>query len=203
MGAMIVMVMSILFIMALMGMTSHFQTSGAGRTFKRVLDIRTAIEAGESGIAEAVTAVRKSMDTGNTTAECTDNWRQSLLSALDTGGSPPQGRRVVPKNAKDMFAAQGLTISDVKVDVIDLFMPRPQPGQSPYDLELPQGVIEFSIEVSGSQPRLINVKKRIRQRRAFYVWIDPTTANANGDIDPTKSLFRLLSNSLGTVIETP
>lgn len=198
---MIVLVMSILLIMALMGMTSHFQTSGTGRTFKRVLDIRTAIEAGESAIGEAVTAVRKSMDTGTSTPECSENWRQLLLSSLESGGSMPSQRTVKAKNAQELYLEQGLAISEVRVDVIDLFLPRPNGGQSVFELELPQGVLEFSVDVTTANARLINVKKRIRQRRAFYVWVDPATANPNGDIDSTRCLFRLLSNSLGTVIE--
>lgn len=199
---MIGMVMVLLGVMALMGFTSHFQTAGTGRTFKRVIDIRTAIEAGESSIGEAVTCVRRSMDTGATTPECSDNWRQTLITALDTNGSPPTDRKVIPKDAKALYTAQGLVISDVTVDVVDLFMPRPVGAQTIYDLELPQGVIEFTVEVGGAQ-RIMIVKKRIRQRRAFYVWVDPSTASSNGDIDPAKSIFRLLSNALGTVIEQP
>lgn len=202
MGAMIILVMSLLLIMALMGMTSHFQTSGAGRTVRRVIDIRTTIEAAESGIAEAVTAVRKSMDTGGSTPECSDDWRSMLLSTLQNPGSLPQGKKVVPKSAKELYAAQNLVVSDVKVDVIDVFLPASTGTAADYNLELPQGVLEFSIEVGGAQ-RIMSVKKRLRQRRAFYVWVDPTTATSAGDIDPTKSIFRLYSNPLGTVIESP
>ena len=199
MGAMIALVMVLLLIMALMGFTSNFQTSTTGRTYKRVIDIRTAIEAGESAIGEAVVQMRKSMDTGQTSAECPDNWRSLLLTALENPGSPPRGKRVVPKDTQALYTAQGLVISDVKVDVIDLFLPKLAPGQNPYELELPQGVIEFAVEVGGAQ-RIMTVKKLLRQRRGFYVWVDPNSS-PNGEIDPNKALFKLLSNPLGTVID--
>jgi hypothetical protein len=200
MGALLVLVMVVVLIMALRGFTSSFQTSGTGRTYRRVLDIRAAIEAGDSAIAEAVTSVRRSMDTGSTTAECADNWRSLLLSALENNGPLARGKRVTPKESKAEYAGMGVSVSDVKVDVIDLFLPRPAAGQSPLELELPQGVLEIAVEVGGAQ-RIMNVKKTIRQRRTFYVWVDPATASPRGDLDASNPLFRLLSNPLGTVIE--
>jgi hypothetical protein len=202
MGAMIGLVMVILMVMALMGFSSNLTTSTTGRTYKRVLDIRSAIEAGESAIGEAVTAVRKSMDTGATTPECGDDWRTLLLNELQNPGTLSRNKKVVPKESRDTFAKQGLVVSDVTVHVIDLFLAQPAPGQSILELELPQGVLEFAVEVGGAQ-RIMNVKKSIRQRRCFYVWVDPSTASPTGDLDPAKSLFYLLSNPLGTVIDQP
>lgn len=198
MGAMIVLVMVVLMIMAMMSMSSSMQTSGTARTYRRVLDVRSAFEAGESAIAEAVGHVRRSMDTGSI-PEVPDDYRQTLLAALENNGPLFTGKTVVPAKARQAFAGL-FPISDVKVDLVDVYLPRPQPGQSANDLELPQGILEFTVEVSGAQ-KVMAVKRQIRQRRLFYVYADPSTLGPNGELNPAVARFTLHSHPLGTVID--
>lgn len=198
MGAMIVLVMVILLIMGMMSMSSSMQTSGTGRTYRRVLDVRSALEVGESAICEAVTIVRRSMDRG-AVQETADNYRQTLLAALENGGPLFTARVIRPEKTRQMFAGW-FPASDVRVDLVDVYLPRLQPGQSANDLELPQGILEFIVEVGGAQ-KLMAVKRQIRQRRLFYVWADPTTLGPNGELDPASAQFTLHSHALGTVID--
>jgi hypothetical protein len=197
MGAMIVLVIVIMLIMAMLGMTSHMQASGTSRTYRRVLDMRTAIEIGESAIGEAVTYVRQSMDTGQP-GQAGENWRQLLMSSLESGSPPPE-KKVVPVLTRARHT--GLTISDVRIRMVDQYLPRPTAGQTLNDLELPQGVLEFAVDVSGAQ-KIMSVKRQVRQRRAFYITVDPTTAAPNGDLDTANATFTLTTNPLGTVIES-
>lgn len=198
MGAMIVLVMVVLLIMGMMSMSSSMQTSGTARTYRRVLDVRSALEIGESAIAEAVSAVRRSMDSGPV-AGVADNYRQTLLSALENDGPLFTGKTVVPAKTRQAFAGL-FPVGDVKVALVDIYLPRPQAGQSANDLDLPQGILEFTVEVGGAQ-KVMSVKRQIRQRRLFYVYADPSTLGPNGELNPAVALFTLHSHPLGTVID--
>jgi hypothetical protein len=198
MGAMIVLVMVILLIMGMMSMSSSMQTSGTARTYRRVLDVRSALEVGESAISEAVTIVRRSMDRGSV-PESADNYRQTLLSALENDGPLFTAKIIKPERTRATFAGW-FPVSDVKIDLVDAYLPRPQPGQSANDLDLPQGILEFTVEVGGAQ-KMMAVKRQIRQRRLFYVWADPATLGPNGELDPASAQFTLHSHALGTVID--
>jgi hypothetical protein len=201
MGAMLVMVMLILILMAMMGFSSFFQSSGTARTYSRVQDMRSTIEAGDSAIAEVVVYIRQSMDTGRTTADCPDDWRTLLLDALRPPGARPRGMRAVPSASREVFRSEvpPLRISDVTVDVVDVFPVPPPPAGAPRPGILPQGVLEFTVEVGGAQ-KMIQVKKTIRQRRVFCATLDPRFAAAT-ELNAAAAVFTLFTHPLGTVVQ--
>jgi hypothetical protein len=201
-GALLVLTMSILLILAMLGVVSQLQGSSTARALRRMQDHRACIEAGEAAIAEAVSLVRRSMDDDSTSPECPDPWRSSILHAMEGRAAPPRARFVLAQHTRAVYRGElpALQISPVRVDVVDVHVPPvPQPGQDITGLQLPQGVIQFSVEVTGAQ-KLFSVRRKIRERRGFFVYADPAAA-VDGVLDTTGALFTLFTNPMGTVIE--
>jgi len=195
--ATIVLVLLVLLILAMMGFASFFQSSGTGRTYSRVVDIRQTIEAGESAIFEAASCLRESMDKSQPIKGGTgDNWRELICQAVQN--RDPSGinkdRRIPPTLTRDVFRSEvpSLRINDVIVNLVGQHFPTypPLEGQPMY----PCGVIEMSVTVFGAQ-RILQVAKTIRQRRFFYLNAKP------GELSCASAIFFLLPESLGTVIE--
>lgn len=201
-GAVFILVMVVIVIMGTMGVASYFQSSGTGRTYARLVDTRSALEAGDAALAEAVSLMRASMDSGSSSADCPDNWRQLILDAMEAPANfrtSMTGRRVIPSRARAIFAPPypALEIGDVQIDVIDFFVPVQTPGVVPDNP--PQGLVEMSVTVGGAQ-KLMRVEKTLRQRRVFFVGVDPSVP-VGTTITAAGATITFLPNPLATVIQ--
>jgi hypothetical protein len=196
---MLVLVLVAVLLVGLLAFTSAFQASGSRRTTRRILDVRSAIEAGDSALSEAVILIRKSMDTGwSDPSLCPDNWRQLLLAVQTDAASLPRGRTVVPRHTRSLHQddAAPIRVGNVTVDVISNLVPAAT-AASPAP---PQGVLELSVDVAGSQ-KLVSISRRIRQRRAYYLTVDPRYLVPGVPIPPDVVTLTLLTHPLGTVVE--
>ena len=200
-GVLLGLVMLILTLLGLVGIGAFFQSSGTGRTHSRVVGVRSALEAGDSAIAEAVIYLRRSLDTGWTASECPDNWRSSLCSVMQQNAPWPRDKTVVPKSCQLLYAsiAGAFRVDNVKVDLVDFFNPRVT-GSGPPPIEPPQGVLQLSVGVSASG-RVVPIRKIIRQRWSFYVTFTRRSPTVGSQTPVTDAAFTLLLHPLATVIE--
>lgn len=183
-------------IVGMMQMASAFQRSGTARAYRRVLDWHVAHEAGSAAIAEAVTYLRESMDTGKLTAECPDDWRALFLDALSDPSKRPGGK-IEPAKARTILADVGtLTIGPVMISTVALVVP---PGYAQRRVPpLPQGIVEMSVKVEGSEG-LLQISRTVKQRRVFYATLNPPRSAL--PIRDGAVTFTLLRDPMGTVLE--
>jgi hypothetical protein len=195
MGALLVLVMLILGILGLMGFSSYFQSSGTGRTYTRIVSIRSTLEVAESAIVEAFTYVRLSVTKNTSFAQCPDNWRSLIIAAAQDPTNLALGKRVQPFITRQLPTTLGVFgISDVNVDIVALSPA--QPG-SP----IPNGVLEFAVTVK-STGKMMSVQKTVRQRRAFFLYPAPAPRGTpRRPMNLSTALIKMLLDPLATVID--
>jgi len=194
-GALLVMVLVLLGVLAVAGGAASVQRSGTGRTYGRLVDGRLLLDAGDAALTEAIAHLRRSADgAGALPGVCEDDWRVVLAGAFLTGAPRATGRVVHPLRARASFAAQGIAIGDVRVDVVVAYpgLAAPPSGQ----VALPrQGVLELAVRLEGDRPLLGRSARVVRQRWIFYA------TEAPGAKGRHLLTFVLPPHPLGTVIE--
>lgn len=155
-GGALVGIVAVLAVLVLMiGTATALVRSGTDRTLGRTAESRQLVEAGEAASAEAVAAVRASMDRGRALPPATlDDWRSLTLSPSGTSSHkvPP---RLVRTTYRDL--AGNVEIGDVEVQV------EARPSGT-----IPQGVLNTRVTItSGSS--LFPVTRTVVERRAYYV----------------------------------
>jgi len=185
-------------ILSLMGFASAFQRSGTARAYRRVVDWHTAHEAGTAAIMEAVSYLRESVDTGKVTTMSTVDWRGAMLDALADPTKTPAGS-FEPVKARAILAADvaAISIGPVQVSVPALVVP-PEWARRQVP-PLPQGIVEMSVKVQGSDG-VLQVSRVVKQRRVFYVTLNPRRAGIAGLRDGAVT-FTVLRDPMGTVLE--
>ena len=156
-GGALVGIVAVLAVLVLMiGTATALVRSGTDRTLGRTAESRQLVEAGEAASAEAVAAVRASMDRGRALPPATlDDWRSLTLSPSGTSSHkvPP---RLVRATYRDL-ASGAVDIGDVEVQV------EARPSGT-----IPQGVLNTRVTItSGSS--LFPVTRTVVERRAYYV----------------------------------
>ena len=197
-GALVLLTCALLSILAILGLVDHVQTQATGRAYARVVDARRVIEAGESALMEAVVHLRRSLDTDRPTGACPDRWRTLLTHAARDPSRLSLQRIVRPELARGVFGKgpQRLTVGDVSVEVIELVVPPPVGGVFSRP---PQGLLEMSVSVRGSQG-LLDVRRTIRQRRIVYASRSAGRLTRE-QFERGEYHFVLLPDPVGTVIE--
>jgi hypothetical protein len=195
MGALLILTLLILGILGLMGFSSYFQSSGTGRTYTRIVSIRSTLEVAESAIVEAFSYVRLSVTQNTTFEQCPDNWRSLIVNGVQNPGNLASGRRVVPFITRQLPTSVGVFgISDVTVDIVAVA--GPGPGNP-----IPSGVLEFAVTVKSSG-KMISVQKTVRQRRAFFLYPAPAPRGTpRRPLNVPTALVKMLLDPLATVIE--
>lgn len=183
-GAVLVLVVVVIGLIALIAGASTQQTFSTGRAFARIVDLRAVLEAADSSLCEAVVLVRASADGGAVTTACPDDWRRFLLDALDAPARAGVHGSVRPAETRRLLAVPGitLTIGDVRVEIVG-------------PLGADHGVLELVVAVEGSRGPLA-VRRVVRQRRAF------TVENAGRPpVDRRAAVITVHADPIGTVIE--
>ena len=199
MGALLVLVLVLLAVLAVAGGAAFVQRSGTGRTFGRVVDGRVLLDAADAALTEAVVHLRRGADGGGAEpGVCDDDWRVVLTGVFLTGAARPAGKVVRPVRTRAVYAeaAPEVRIGDVRVDVVMAHpgIAKPATGQV---AQPRQGVLELAVRVEGERPLLGRSARVVRQRRIFYVTEGPAPQGR-----PGRALtFVLPPYPLGTVID--
>ena len=204
-GMVLALVLLVCGLLATIGVASYLQSGGTGRALVRVLSSRSAIEAGDSALAEAAARVRESMDTGARSPACPDDWHDLVFRTIQgiTGGQTkldPAGRTytLVPLVTRTRIPTDDcpVTISDVTAKLVNCFVPDQLGGVPPNP---PQGILELSVTVRGPG-KVVEVVRTIRQRRLFYATITQPIVPGM-QVQPESVLLYLSIDPIGTAIE--
>ena len=185
-------------LLSLMGFASAFQRSGTARAYRRVVDWHLAHEAGTAAIMEATSYLRDSVDGAATTTQCADDWRAMFLDMLADPARKPTGK-IEPVKARALLLADvaAVNIGPVNVSVPALIVPPEFASRTVPPI--PQGIVEFSVKVEGADG-LLAISRTVKQRRVFYVTLNPRRAGLPGLRDGAVN-FWILRDPMGTVLE--
>lgn len=188
-GASIVLSGFVIAMVGASGIAGWFLTSGSGRTFARIVDVRRTIELGECAGAEAMRRVATQIRASGAPADplCAGPWRQELLTALENSpGTALSGaaRPVSPKRTRELLPA-GTPLARVDDVQVKLVVVHAEQGGTW------QGVYESVATVRSTGAGLVTAApKTVRQRWYF---------SAQGR--HPQALFTMDVHPLATIIE--